>query len=376
MARAGAFAARRGRRARHERPAETPLGRRGVQVVPAAGELHEAHAFDSSRERPPVFDGNDRVGVAPENGDGRELPDLVRVKEERVALPSPVHQASHRPGEGAGTAASRVHRAEVVDMAMRQPIAPAVQRQARTQGHEGLPEQLDDERDRGEPQDERDFLAQTARRREHETPNARATAWQEHEGDPAPERVPDDVDLLEPQVVDPGDHDVRVPCELVPGVGPAREAVPRKIEHEDAPVACEPRGNLAPREVRVVETMQKHHRRALVRFAIFDPVERNAADDVRKASRLGYCSAERRGLSHQRERLIRQQAILGHGVFLRCAPVPLGRWLGNRDRRPHDSQRSKKSAEAGLRLAICTTPLTPAWRIAPSKTPTWCESRK
>ncbi len=137
-----------------------------------------------------------------------------------------------------------------------------------------------------EAHDERDLLPQAARRSEHETSNAPAARAQEHESDPAAERMADDIDLREPEGLHPTRDELGIPRQLVPGVGSIREAVPGKVQHKDPAVPSELWRYLPPREVRVNEAMKQDRGWQSTRATVFRPVQLHTIDDLEERARL------------------------------------------------------------------------------------------
>ena len=76
----------------------------------------------------------------------------------------------------------------------------------------------------------------------------------------------------------PTRHHVRVPAQLVGCVGTGGQSVPRKVGHEYAPIARQPRTELPPRAVAVVQTMQQHERWLGGRYAQLRPVQSHPFD--------------------------------------------------------------------------------------------------
>jgi hypothetical protein len=92
--------------------------------------------------------------------------------------------------------------------------------------------------------------------------------------------VADDIHPLswfEPKHLDPARHDLRIPRELVSGVRSVRVSVAGKVQDEHAPVPRQLWGNLPPRKMRVVETVEKDEgrlsERSVVRLPELDPME-------------------------------------------------------------------------------------------------------
>jgi hypothetical protein len=87
---------------------------------------------------------------------------------------------------------------------------------------------------------------------------------------------------FEPKQLNPGCHDLRIPREFVSGVRSVRVSVAWKVQDEHAPATRQLRGNLPPRKIRVVETVQKDNgrlsKRVVVRLSELDPVEQDAFD--------------------------------------------------------------------------------------------------
>jgi hypothetical protein len=145
-----------------------------------------------------VSDGDDHVTVAPEDGDGRELGDLVRSFEEASALTAPVDDVADGSRKRSRRAARAIHRCELRDLFLREATLSA-QRKAGSESHERLTEALDDAPDRRKAEGRANLTPKATRGDENEPANSSATLEQQHLCDSAAERVTHDVHSFESQ---------------------------------------------------------------------------------------------------------------------------------------------------------------------------------
>ncbi len=286
-------------------------GRRllAMWIVSTALEPDEADTLERLDERPSVRDRNDPVANAPEDGDRRELRDLVRVVEERLALSTPVDDVPDGPRECSRGTGLGVHRRELSDLFSREGRVPE-KREVRPYSHERLPEGFDDEGRRRETKRCTDLPPQASRCHEDEPSDSLGALAQEHLRDPTAERVPHDVHLSDTERIQPVCEDACVPDELVAGVGPLGQAMARQIRHEDAPISREFGCDVLPRSVRIVESVQHDHRRRAVRISELRPVK---ADAVDRRMSVGRSTAHAVMLAPPVPRLSRVDASRGTG---------------------------------------------------------------
>ena len=91
--------------------------------------------------------------------------------------------------------------------------------------------------------------------------------------------MPDYIRSLDTDGSQPLGYQVRVPGELVAGVGAFRSPVSWKIRHEHAPIGRKGRGDVFPREMRIVEAMKQDERYAATCFLVdLGPVQARASD--------------------------------------------------------------------------------------------------
>lgn len=248
-----------------------------MQVVPAALERDEADTLERLDERSPVGDRDDPVADAPEDGDRRELSDLVCVVEECPALSAPVDDVPDGPRERAGGTGLGVHRRELSDLILGEGRVPE-KREVCPDPHERLPERFDDDGHRREAKRCTDLPPKASRRDEDEPSNSLGELAQEHLRDPTAERVPHDVHLSDAERIEPVCDDACVPDELVARVGPLGQTMARQIGHEDAAIGREVRCDVLPRSMRIVETVQQEQWCRAARVSELHPVKADAVD--------------------------------------------------------------------------------------------------
>jgi hypothetical protein len=74
--------------------------------------------------------------------------------------------------------------------------------------------------------------------------------------------VPDEIDVVQPEVVDPSPCHAGVPVEIVWSIGPAGEAVTGEIEHVDSMSTREPASDVAPGPMGVPHPVKQDQRSA------------------------------------------------------------------------------------------------------------------
>ncbi len=114
-----------------------------------------------------------------------------------------------------------------------------------------------------EPEAEVDAASEAAGRHEGEPPHAPISLEQQPLGDAAAERVADEIEVVDPERVEPGADHLGVPGERVARVGSTREAVPGEVGRDHPPRPGELGRSEAPRRARVSEPVKQDERPTL-----------------------------------------------------------------------------------------------------------------
>ncbi len=253
-----------------------------VQVVPASLEHRDLNTVDELREGLGVTHRDHTIALPPDDGDGRKRVDFVCTLPEPAPLPAPVDDVTDRASEGTSRAGARVHGGELGEIVGRK---DAAEREPSTHAEEGLAEVLDDEGDRGQAQQRRDFAAKASRRGEHEPPDAVAALQEEHLRDPAAQRVPDDVRLGNTGRLQPSRGGARVPWEVIRGIRTLGQTVPWEVGHDHTPIARQRRGDTPPCPVAVLEPVD--HDDGLRRLASdLGPMHRHSGNACERVPHL------------------------------------------------------------------------------------------
>ena len=246
-----------------------------MDVVPGTREQSEDGTLDAICESFAVSGGNQPVAVSPTHQDRWETRDFVSTLQEQAALATPVDDVANASSERTRRSFFGVDRTELGDLRVG---AQPAKRQACSVSHEGLPEALDGEGERSEPQRQADVAAETSGGEEYEAPHSLRAFEQQHLSDTSAEGMTDDIRSLDPDGSEPLGDQARVPGKLVTGVGALGSPVSWKIRHEYAAIGREGGGDVFPREVRIVETMKQDEWYRTPRPIDFGPVQPRACD--------------------------------------------------------------------------------------------------
>ena len=163
-------------------------------------------------------------------------------------------EGPRRPGPG-------VHPGEELDVVARVGRVGGAHPDSRADAHERLADALDHAAvPRAEAKADVDPAPESAGRDERESPDPPISLEQQPLGDAAAERVPDEVEIVHPERVEPGADHLGVKGERVARVGARREPVPREVRRDHPTRPREHGRGEAPRRARVAEPVQEHQR--------------------------------------------------------------------------------------------------------------------
>src|SRR5579872_5378443 len=111
-----------------------------MRKVPDALEAREHRALEKRHRLDAVRDWNQGIPIAPEDRDGRQRGDLVRVVEEMPMLPPSVDHVADAAGERARGSGRRVELRQDGDFLVRERATGGAKRARRPERHEGLAE--------------------------------------------------------------------------------------------------------------------------------------------------------------------------------------------------------------------------------------------
>jgi hypothetical protein len=273
-----------------------PLGFLSMREVAHARKASQRGPGDEGRGLDSVGDRDQGVAIAPEDRDGRQRPRLVCAVEKVPALAPSVDDIAHTTRKGTCGAGACVELREDRDLLFGERAPSRIERPCRAERHEWLTEAFDEEGKRRPPKRRADLAAKTAGRFETEPPDALAMPEKHPLCDASAERMPDEVHLVEVELLQPRANNIRVPVERVARVGARRLTVASKIEHEDPARARESRSHGEPGSVRVTEPVQENERVARSQFG---PVKIDLSDtgETMGSSDGGGCRKARR-VSH------------------------------------------------------------------------------
>src|SRR5438105_7952005 len=255
-----------------QRAAE-PLGLLPVYEVAAVLEADQLAVVQQGGGGGPMGDGEDGVACSPEEAHGWKFVDFRDPIEEVARLAPPADDIAHGAREGAGAAWLGQVGSQQGDLGPGIAGGGLRHGEAGNRTHPALAEGFDQEGHGGDPRPWRALPRQTARGQQAQASNPGAALQQQPLSNPAAVRVADDIQSPEVEALDEAPDLRRVPVERVGGVRAARHSVPRKVQHQDSP-ARQPRPDLPPGAVRVVEAMQEQDGRSLAHLG---PVERDLA---------------------------------------------------------------------------------------------------
>ena len=135
-------------------------------------------------------------------------------------------------------------------------------------------------------QPEPDVAAEAPRGDQDHASNACGALEQQHLRDAASERVADDIDPLETEGLEPASDHLRVPAERVARIGALRQTAAHQVRHEDAAIGRKRAADGLPREMRIEDAVQEHHRCLVGRITQLGPMKAQSVDGHERMARV------------------------------------------------------------------------------------------